>query len=115
MDFFNRTLQTVPQAFVNRWMQKDEVKRSFQVRLLCEKKSESWQVLFSTLNRFSTGWKAFAISNGLQEGDNVFLKYVFDVHVIKHGLHDDCVSRQKKRNVTGEDEDMCGKPKSFHG
>jgi hypothetical protein len=101
-----------------------KLKRSFQVRLLCEKKSESWEVLFSTLKRWiSTGWKAFAISNGLQEGDKCVFKlldelhYIFEVHVIKHGLHDRLWkwTKEKKCNMDMKDEDICGKPKSFHG
>lgn len=99
---------TIPQAFVHRWMSKEKVNRSFQVRLLYEKKPESWKLLVSrsqTQSRFVSGWKAFAISNGLQKGDKCVFKlldkveYIFEVHVIKHELHDDCGGR-RGRNVT---------------
>lgn len=96
---------TVPKAFVDRWMLKEKVKRSFQLRLLYGK--ESWEVPFTSYNTHSGfSWREFVVSNGLQKGDKcVFklvseLQYIFEVHVIKHGVHGDCRRTCNKRNVS---------------
>ena len=45
--FIYDTSQTIPQAFVSRWMSKEKMKRSFQVRLVYEKKPETWKLMFT--------------------------------------------------------------------